>query len=224
MAYETDKQRKWSIPWILILIIFFLAMFFAFSLILLLINQNVLIDKRSINLLDMYIRSGFVLIGSTLSGIVALFIFSLQEKSKKKEKIENEIGHYENIKGEFEDNLEVLKKFSEMISQSTFSEMAEDIVESKVMKEVLLSAYTQLNFTFYDDFLKELKNKSYGDHIKAFKLSFQIYKYFDLIINKLDNKENVEKVLKLIKKDMDNIDFFYYGPKPPIKKESKKQK
>lgn len=35
-----------------------------------------------------------------------------------------------------------------MISQSTFSEMAEDIVESKVMKEVLLSAYTQLNFTF----------------------------------------------------------------------------
>lgn len=61
-------------------------MFFAFSLILLLINQNVLIDKRSINLLDMYIRSGFVLIGSTLSGIVALLYFHFKKKVRKKRK------------------------------------------------------------------------------------------------------------------------------------------
>ncbi|PGU90099.1 hypothetical protein COD71_23550 [Bacillus cereus] len=221
MGKNIEKQKKWSIPWVLILIIFFVAVFFATSLFLLLVNQNIVIDKKSIDLLDMYIRSGFVLIGSTLSGIVALFIFSLQEKSKQKEKNENELGHYENIKEEFEDNLKVLDKITDMINQSTIAELAEDIVEEDEMKEILLSVYTQLNFTFYEDFLKELKKKSYGNHVKAFKLSFQIYKYLDLIINKLDNKDNVEKILKLIKKDLAHLKYLYFGPSKPEENQEK---
>ncbi|AXN41036.1 hypothetical protein [Peribacillus butanolivorans] len=213
MAYSKKKKRKrkFITTFGLIMLVISLAVFTCFSLILLLINQKILIDQKSIDLLDMYIRASFVLIGSTLSGIVAFFIFSLQEKGKKIEKEENEIKHYENIKGEYQDNLEALKKVSKMMRQNPLPELANDIAEEKEVKEILLAVHTQINFTFYLDFLKELKNKKYSNHIKAFKKSYQIYKYLDLIINKLENKDNIEKILILIKEDIAEMKEFYAG-------------
>lgn len=198
-----------NLSFILILIVLFLAVFFGFSLSLLFVNQNILIDKNSIDLLDMYIRAGFVLIGSTLSGIVAFFIFSLQERSKIKEKKENEIKHYQNTKEEFEDNLKALKKISKMMEEGSLSELAKEIVEVKEVKEIFLTVYTQLDFTFYSNFQKEINSQDYFEEIKVFKFSYQIYKYIDLITNKLEDKENIETILELIKDDMYDIKEVY---------------
>jgi hypothetical protein len=206
-----NKSRKNITPFGLILLMIFLAVFFGFSLLLLLINQNVVINKKDIDLLDMYIRAGFVFIGSTLSGIVAFFIFSLQERSKKREKEENEIKHYENIQKEYLDNVEVLKKVSSMMIQYSLPELAKDIAEEKGFKEIFLSVHTQMDFTFYSDFLKELKNKEYSNQIKAFKKSHQIYKYLDLIVNNLESPDNIEKILRLIKNDIVEMKNFYLG-------------
>ena len=157
----------------------------------------------------MYIRASFVLIGSTLSGIVAFFIFSLQENVKKKEKVENEMKFYDNIKEEYHDNLEALKKVSKMMRQNSISDLANDLAEEKEVKEILRAVHTQMNFTFYSDFLKELKNKEYSNHIKAFKKSHQVYKYLELIITNLENKENIEKILVLIKDDIIEMKELY---------------
>lgn len=209
MFSNKGKRGKFFSPFGLILIVIFLAVFAGFSLILLLINQNLLIDQNSIDLLDMYIRASFVLIGSTLSGIVAFFIFSLQENVKKKEKVENEMKFYDNIKEEYHDNLEALKKVSKMMRQNSISDLANDLAEEKEVKEILRAVHTQMNFTFYSDFLKELKNKEYSNHIKAFKKSHQVYKYLELIITNLENKENIEKILVLIKDDIIEMKELY---------------
>ncbi|MDO6657846.1 hypothetical protein [Anaerobacillus sp. 1_MG-2023] len=209
MFSNKGKRGKFFSPFELILIVIFLAVFACFSLILLIINQNILIDQNSIDLLDMYIRASFVLIGSTLSGIVAFFIFSLQENVKKKEKVENEMKFYDNIKEEYHDNLEALKKVSKMMRQNSISDLANDLAEEKEVKEILRAVHTQMNFTFYSDFLKELKNKEYSNHIKAFKKSHQVYKYLELIITNLENKENIEKILVLIKDDIIEMKELY---------------
>ncbi|AMX83611.1 hypothetical protein GS3922_07990 [Geobacillus subterraneus] len=211
MSGNRQEKRQSITPFHLILLVIFLAVFSSFSLILLLINKKFLIDEKSVDLLDMYIRASFVLIGSTLSGIVAFFIFYLQEKSKEREKKENEEKHYENIRDEFEDNRAVLKKVIKIMGEGSLSDLAAEIAEEKEVKEIFLAVYTQLNFTFYLDFLKELKNKEYSNHIKAFKKSYQIYKYLDLIINKLENKENIEQILKLIKDDIVEMNELYLG-------------
>lgn len=175
-------------------------------MILIFINKNILIDNNNIDLLDSYIKAGFVLIGSTLSGIVAFFIFSLQERSKKKEKSETKSKNHQNTLMEFEENYKSLRKISRMMEEgSSLSELAKEIVEVKQVKELFLTVYTQLDFTFYTNFLKELSSKEYDDDLKAFKYTYRIYKYIDLICNKMEDKDNIETVLLLIKDDMYDI-------------------
>ena len=207
---EKDERKILPSPFRYIVILaIFIATFLSFSMILLLINKKILIDKNSVDILDMYIKASFVLIGSTLSGLVALFIFYLQERSKREDKKENEKKHYENIYDEFADNIEVYKKLSNIMRKDSLSQLATEIVEEQELKEILLVLYTQLNFTFYIEYLKELKSEEYANCIKAFKFAYQIYNYLGLVINKLDNKENIETILRLIKEKMDKINEFY---------------
>ncbi|WHZ04955.1 hypothetical protein QNH48_10175 [Neobacillus sp. YX16] len=189
----------------IILIVIFLAVFFSFSLLLLLLNQRVIIDQKSINLLDMFIKSSFTLLGTTLSGLVAVFIFSLQEGSKKKEKLDVQIKHYKNIRQEFESNIIALEKIESMMDIGTLEEVAKDLVEQKEIKEMLLVLFTQLNFTFYINHLSELKLERYENSIKVFKLTYQVYKYLDIVINKLDSPKNVKALLGQMKRDIIKI-------------------
>ncbi|XKK20039.1 BhlA/UviB family holin-like peptide [Bacillus sp. CB102A.1] len=198
----TDKKSK--IFYLMILVVF-LATFASFSLILILINNKIVIDQSNVNLFDMFVKSSFTLIGSTLSGLVAIFIFSLQEGSKKKEKLDNQEKHYKNIIQEFETNISVLERIESMLDIGTFEEVANDILEEKEVKEMLLVIYTQLNFTFYINHLSELKMERYGNSIRVFKLTYQVYKYIDLIVNKLNSKQNVKVLLGQMKRDIIKI-------------------
>ncbi|XKK34402.1 BhlA/UviB family holin-like peptide [Bacillus sp. A17A.1] len=182
-----------------------MATFASFSLILILINNKIVIDQSNVNLFDMFVKSSFTLIGSTLSGLVAIFIFSLQEGSKKKEKLDNQEKHYKNIIQEFETNISVLERIESMLDIGTFEEVANDILEEKEVKEMLLVIYTQLNFTFYINHLSELKMERYGNSIRVFKLTYQVYKYIDLIVNKLNSKQNVKVLLGQMKRDIIKI-------------------
>ncbi|PFC51170.1 hypothetical protein CN282_12345 [Bacillus thuringiensis] len=189
----------------LIIIVVFLAVFASFSLILILINSKIVIDQNNVNLFDLFVKSSFTLIGSTLSGLVAIFIFSLQEGSKKKERLDNQEKHFKNIMQEFETNISVLERIESIMDIGTLEEVAKDILEEKEIKEMLLVIYTQLNFTFYVNHLSELKIERYGNSIKVFKLTYQVYKYIDLIINKLDSKQNVKVLLGQMKRDIIKI-------------------
>ncbi|WP_173916905.1 hypothetical protein [Halobacillus sp. Marseille-Q1614] len=207
---KTKKKRRFT-TFSLLLVVISLAIFCAFSLVLLLITNKVIIDHKSIDLLDMYIRASFVLIGSTLSGLVAFFIYQLQERGKEKEKEENENKHYESIKEEYKDNLEALDKISKMINQSSITELAIDIAEGQEVKEIFLTIYTQVDFTFYSDFLNELRTQKFNNDIKAFKKSFQIYKYLKIIVFEIEDKENIEKILELIKGELITMKELYRG-------------
>lgn len=198
-------QIKKSKIFYLMIIVVFLATFASFSLILILINNKIVIDQSNVNLFDMFVKSSFTLIGSTLSGLVAIFIFSLQEGSKKKEKLDNQEKHYKNIIQEFETNISVLERIESMLDIGTFEEVANDILEEKEVKEMLLVIYTQLNFTFYINHLSELKMERYGNSIRVFKLTYQVYKYIDLIVNKLNSKQNVKVLLGQMKRDIIKI-------------------
>lgn len=189
----------------LIIIVVFLAVFASFSLILILINSKIVIDQNNVNLFDLFVKSSFTLIGSTLSGLVAIFIFSLQEGSKKKERLDNQEKHFKNIMQEFETNISVLERIESIMDIGTLEEVAKDILEEKEIKEMLLVIYTQLNFTFYVNHLSELKMERYGNSIKVFKLTYQVYKYIDLIVNKLDSKQNVKVLLGQMKRDIIKI-------------------
>ncbi|MBK4744681.1 BhlA/UviB family holin-like peptide [Bacillus cereus] len=198
-------QIKKSKIFYLMILVVFLATFASFSLILILINNKIVIDQSNVNLFDMFVKSSFTLIGSTLSGLVAIFIFSLQEGSKKKEKLDNQEKHYKNIIQEFETNISVLERIESMLDIGTFEEVANDILEEKEVTEMLLVIYTQLNFTFYINHLSELKMERYGNSIRVFKLTYQVYKYIDLIVNKLNSKQNVKVLLGQMKRDIIKI-------------------
>ncbi|KXO03077.1 hypothetical protein AYK81_28720 [Bacillus thuringiensis] len=189
----------------LVIFVVFLATFFSFTLILLLINKGIIIDQKSINLLDMFIKSSFTLLGSTLSGVIAVFVFSLQEESRRKEKLESQIKYYKNLKREFENNINVLEKIESMMDNGTLEEVASDIVAEKEVKEILLVMYTQLNFTFYLNNLNEVRIDKYENSIRVFQLSYQIYKYLEIIIKELDDKGNVKTLLAQMKRDIVKI-------------------
>ncbi|PHG30407.1 hypothetical protein COI60_24870 [Bacillus toyonensis] len=189
----------------LVIFVVFLATFFSFTLILLLINKGIIIDQNSINLLDMFIKSSFTLLGSTLSGVIAVFVFSLQEESRRKEKLESQIKYYKNLKREFENNINVLEKIESMMDNGTLEEVASDIVAEKEVKEILLVMYTQLNFTFYLNNLNEIRIDKYENSIRVFQLSYQIYKYLEIIIKELDDKGNVKALLAQMKRDIVKI-------------------
>lgn len=208
MLDRGNQNLHWKI-FIPVLIVIFLAVFSAFSLILLLINKSILIDTKHVNLLDMYIRSSFVLLGSTLSGIIAIFIFSLQERSKRIEKDQKEIMYHLNIKEELDFNYKVIGKISKLMVESSIEELATDIKESKEVKEILLVIFTQLNFSFYEDFIKEINQKEFEDSKKAAHICYQIYKYLDVVINKLDDVENIATILRLIKSDTSELKDIY---------------
>ncbi|MGF2768585.1 hypothetical protein [Bacillus cereus] len=188
-----------------IVFVLFLAAFCSFFLILLFINQGIVINKQDINLLDMFIKSSFTLLGSTLSGVIALFIFSLQEKSKKKEKQERELKYYSYIKHEFQANFEILERILETINELGIQGLAKGVAEGNEVKEMLLVSQTRLNFTFYTDYLDELERYKYQDAIRAFKASYEVYKYLDVIINRVDNPKNIEAILRIIKRNITDI-------------------
>ncbi|PGK38676.1 hypothetical protein [Bacillus thuringiensis] len=198
------KNKKGNKIFIAILIVLFSAIFCSFSLLLLFINKGIVLDEKHINLLDMFIKSSFTLIGSTLSGVMALFIFSLQEKSKRREKEEKEIKYYGYIKSEFQTNFEILERILETINELGIQGLSKGVVDGKDVKEMLLVSQTRLSFTFYTDYLDELERHKYEHAIRAFKLSYEVYKYLD-IINKIDNQQNIEAILRIIKRNIQEI-------------------
>lgn len=188
------------------LIIFSVSLFLSFSLILLLITQNILIDQNSVDLFNLILRASFVLIGSSLSGFVAFFIFLLNKRNDEKLKVEIENKYLLKLDTELEQNRKIIDSIDKSLS-SIKSEDAADLLfdESNEFKELLLIQFTKLNVKILEDYLKEINSESYFERIDLWRKIAKVYNYLELLLDNISIKENAITVVNAIKNEIKDL-------------------
>lgn len=187
----------------LAIILFFTSLTLSFIIIQILINRNLVIDQDNVNIFDLLLKASFVLIGSSLSGFVAFLIFFLGDRKKEKEKAETEDKLISKIKDEAENNLRAYKKILEIFAKSSIEQIADLLhKENSKIKEALLIYYTKLDFSIFQGTLKDISEKSYADNIDKWRKQKVVYDYLELLLTKIEHKENSIMLLEQIKNEL----------------------
>lgn len=191
-----------NVLFVIAILIFFLALTSSFTIILFIIFHNIIFDTAHVNFLDMLIKSSFSLIGSTLSGFVAILIFFLGDRKQRREKAEKEKKHLEKILDEFNMNIQVLKTMLGTFEDYTTDEIADFLfIEDNKIKGYMQIFSVRLDFTFYGKSRDEINEQEYLNHINKLRKMHAIGKYLDTLVTKITNKENAKGLLDLIKKE-----------------------
>lgn len=190
-----------------LLLILTLSLTASFVLILFLINKGVLFNKNDINLLDMLFKSSFALIGSTVSGIVAIFIYYLGDKRHKGDKTKSQTQYLLMIENEYKDNLDTFKKVYEIFRDSPVEQIAALIVlpENRSLKEKLRIYYNRLDFSIIEDSKNKISENDFINNIgKWRKMSFLSRNLF-LLVNDLEDQESILTVLRILKNGINEL-------------------
>lgn len=187
----------------LAIILFFTSLTISFIIIQISIHRQLVIDQTNVNIFDLFLKASFVLIGSSLSGFVAFLIFFLGDRKKEKEKIETEGKILTKIKDETQNNLKIYKQVIKIFAESPVEQIAELLhKENSKIKEALLIYYTKLDFTIFHATLKDISEKSYVDNIDHWRKQRAVYDYLELLLTKIEHKENSIMLLEQIKKEL----------------------
>lgn len=187
----------------LAVILFFSSLTISFIIIQFMIHRQIVIDVTNVNIFDLLLKASFVLIGSSLSGFVAFFLFFLGDRKKEKEKAETEGKLLTKIKDEAENNLRIYKQILTIIAESPVDQIAELLhKENSKIKEALYIYHTKLDFSIFHGTLKDISEKSYAENIDYWRKQKAVYDYLELLLTKIEHKENSIMLLKQIKLEL----------------------
>lgn len=187
----------------LAIILFFTSLTISFIIIQIIINRHLVINGNNVNIFDLLLKASFTLIGSSLSGFVAFLIFFLGDRKKEKEKAETERKIITKIKDEAENNIRIYKQILSVFAESPVEKLADLLhIEKSKIKEALLIYYTKLDFSIFQAALKEISEKSYLENIDNWRKQKAVYDYLELLLTKIQNKENSIMLLEQIKKEI----------------------
>ncbi|MBC1335419.1 hypothetical protein HB820_08895 [Listeria booriae] len=189
----------------LIIISVLLTSFAAASLILLMVNKGIIIDEKTVDLLDMYVKAAFVFLGSFLSGLTAFTIFSLQEHSKKRALLEAENKYYNKLSEEFERNKSTLSKLYAVINKASTEEQFVADLKKDDASELLKIIIIEMDFSFFDVYSKEISDLRNKEFLAELFLVKQLYKYIVALSEDITIDENKLILLKLIKRDLSTM-------------------
>lgn len=171
------------------------------GLVLLFVLQNRIIDIKSINLLDMYIKASFSFFGSIFSIGTSLLIFHLQNNKKLNEERCKQKRLLEFIRNRNKENRVEVSKIHRIISEhgiSTF--LSEFGMKEKEIKEIFLTIYTSLDTNFPDNVIMSLDPSvdEEGDLLDEYKLVVKIEKLLELLLNKAETEQSKNELIKNI--------------------------
>lgn len=191
------------------LIILFLASTSAFTIVLLLINKSIFFSAKDIDLLKLLFQTSFTLMGSTLSGLVALLVFSLQFRNQRREKDEKQEKYYNLIENEYIQNLSEIKELYESTQNFSTSELAtilsnsyDDYEVITEVKEIINIFISKMEFTIFDSKKDEVSFKNYINNIDRWRKLKRIVGYLNKCANELTQKENIESLLDVAYKEI----------------------
>lgn len=181
------------------IIIFFTSLTLSFVIILIIINRNIVVDKENIDLFDLFVKSSFALIGSSISGFVAFMIFYLGDRKKDQERIKYEQNLLSKIIGETDNNLEVFKEVHSILKKGPINDTVELLHrEQSKIKESLLIFFTKLDFSILESSLKDISETDYTKYISRFRKQKVIYNYLELLLTQVQHKENTKILIERI--------------------------
>ncbi|KGR75074.1 hypothetical protein [Ureibacillus sinduriensis] len=187
----------------LAIILFFTALTISFIIIQIVIHKSLIIDQSNVNIFDLLLRASLSLIGSSLSGFIAFFIFFLGDKKKEKEKVLNEKKLLAQILGEVENNLKIYRQMLNIFHETPIESLVDLLhQENSKIKEALLIYYTKLDFSIINANLKDINENDYLNNIEIWRKQKIIYDYLDLLLTNIQHKENSNLILELIKKEI----------------------
>lgn len=187
----------------LAIILFFISLTISFIIIQIIIHRQLVIDQSNVNIFDLLLKASFVLIGSSLSGFVAFLIFFLGDRKKEKEKAETEEKIVIKIMDEAKNNLKIFEQILLVFADIPIIKIAELLhTENSKIKEALLIYYTKLDFSIFLTTLKDINTKSYGENIDYWRKQKAVYDYLELLLTRIEHKENSIMLLEQIKKEI----------------------
>jgi hypothetical protein len=185
------------------IIVFFLALTSALSIILLLINKGILFTNNNIDLLDLMFKTSFTLIGSTLSGLVAFLIYFLQDKRGKNEKAIAENQHLMMIKKEFSHNVSILSKVYEIFKEGSSEDIAEVLIKPNSKVKESLSIYkNMLDTSIFKESRSKISDKEFLANVDHWNKVNIINRNLELLLKEITNKESAVTILEHIKREI----------------------
>lgn len=174
----------------------------SFTLVLIAINKNLIIDTSNVDIFDMMIKASFALIGSVLSGFVAFLIFTLQQRKSSLEQSEMLV----KIDTEFKSNVNIIQKIYDNIASYPSDDIYELIAkDGSQIRELLVVYSSQLDFTVYDALLKSIQSTAFKNNIDKWKKVILVRNYLKLITEKSYSKENATILIDQLKSEMQQL-------------------
>lgn len=180
--------------------ILILSTTFALLLFFIILNKELIIDDSSVDWFDMLIKSSFTLLGSTLSGFVAILVFYLnylREKRKEKNKSERLL---KLIAKDFNANKIMLDKISEIINSELTDNIADYLMHDKnEVLELFVITSTKIAGGLFEDNVQDLQDEDHIKIIEPLTIMKSCKSTLNLIVSGINSKENLKLLIDQFK-------------------------
>lgn len=191
---------------ILIIVIFFLGVFSATSLVQLMQYKNVIIDTKNINLLDMYIKASSAFFGTFFSSIFTITMFWYKENRKKNEEIKKEEKFYSLLHDEWLNNKDTLARFKSVLVSAGLPTFTEDFQTSNETREVVELAFLELEFNSYKEYKDKIFIAEASEVLGELGKMYQLASVIRFLLDKNQTKVGISNVIEIISEKLSNID------------------
>lgn len=179
------------------LALIFISFFLAFSLVFIFIKFELIENLNEIGFFDTYVRFSFILIGSSISSLVAISIFLFSNHLTLEEK-----KNFENLlERESKYNVEVLLKLKNTLEKVSSKAIASHFKQNKSHRELFQVQYAKLNFDVYEMYLRDFKNHEIK-LIRHWSQLSKIKSYLYLLLNEIEDEKNMIEILEALKNEM----------------------
>lgn len=195
-----------KLKWIftsLVLVILLISLTISFLLFLIIINKELVIDENNVDWFDMLIKSSFTLVGSTLSGFVAILVFYLNYLREKKNDKAKSKRLLKLISKDFNNKKEMLDKISEVISTEPTEKIADYLLhsESEVL-ELFIITSAKIADNMLEESIQDLENEDQMKILEPLSVLKSCKSILSLITSGIKSKENLKLLIDQLKKDL----------------------
>jgi len=189
------------------LAILLLSTTFSLLLFFIIINKGIIIDQNNVDWFDMLIKSSFTLLGSTLSGFIAVLVFYLNYLREKRNEDKRSRKMLTLITKELNRQKAILTKISSTINSASSDDISNSLLEAD--SEVLglfIITYTKIANDTFDSNIQELSGEDYLSVIEQLTLIRSCQTTLKLITNGIKSHSNLIFLIGQFKTELINLE------------------
>lgn len=199
-----------KLKWVFIiagLTVLLLSTTLSLLLFFIILNKGIIIDQNNVDWFDLLIKSSFTLLGSTISGFIAILVFYLNYLREKRGSNKKSKKILLLMSRELDSHKSILNRISGIVTSTSSEDISSYLL--KPDNEVLglfIITYTKISTNSFESNIQELSNEDYLIIIEQMTVMKSCQTTLKLITDGINSPSNLKFLVDQFKTELVNLE------------------